>query len=262
MFRVSASLVRGAAPHRPWPDARLRLEAPVVVAAPCGVLRTADPYPCRCSKRTSSRRPVPFHKNEIAERSIQPPPRVRPSQRRPWPISDIIKKLLQRHEPLAEPHPDPETKARLVRSAQHPSIVPMKRVSPKRRLASVQYDVVRSNHQFRELAIFNGMDRRQRRAQLPCIDPLLRPSPLEPRLRFGHTVLDGFDTIAARERTPRADPARLQDDVRVHEHGALVPRHFTDRPDARRHASRTGPPSLRRSGRAGRRRGGARHGLR
>lgn len=49
------------------------------------------------------------------------------------------------------------------------------------------------------------------------------------RLRFGDAILHDFETIAARERASRAGPAGLQDDVRVHEYGAKVRRHFTDR---------------------------------
>ena len=117
-------------------------------------------------------------------------------------MSGVVEKAFQRHEPLAEAHPDPEAQAGLVRAAQDPGAVPMERVGPERCFAPVQFDAGRPDRQCRALPVFDGMDRRQRRAQLSGIDPPFRPPPLEPRLRFGHAVLHGFDRVAARERAP------------------------------------------------------------
>ena len=59
------------------------------------------------------------------------------------------------HEPLSGPH-------------GYTGVVPMERVSPERRFAPVQYDVVRPNRQFRALTIPDGMGHRQHCAQPPA----------------------------------------------------------------------------------------------
>lgn len=115
----------------------------------------------------------------------------------------------------------------------------MKRVSPKRRLAPVQCNVGYLHRQFRTLAIRDGVNCYQRRTQFLRIDLSFRPPHLETGLRFGHTILDGFDWIASRESAPRTSPVTFQDNVRVYEHGAMVPHHrssqFDRELDAVRH---------------------------
>ena len=78
----------------------------------------------------------------------------------------------------------------------------MERMRLKRRLAAVQCDVRYPHREFRTFAVRDGMNRRQGCAQLPGVDPPLRPPPLKAGLRFRHAILDGFDAIAARQRAP------------------------------------------------------------
>lgn len=114
---------------------------------------------------------VSLGKNDFTERASVPRRRVRSPQRRPRTMPRVIEKPLQRHESLAEPHADPETEARLVRSAQHPCVVATKRVRPKRRLAPVQHDVGRTERQFRARDLRQGGPPRATRAA-----PLRRPA--------------------------------------------------------------------------------------
>ena len=201
-----------------------------------------------------------FHKDEVSECSVQPPPRVGPPQSRSGPISDIIEKPLQRYEPVVQPKLNAATNASLVRAAQQPSVRPIECMSPKRSFASIQCNVGNPGGQFRTFVKFDCMDRRKRRTQLPSVDPLFWPSTLESRLRFRYAILHSLDGVASRERAPRAGPVGFQDDIRVNEYGAMVSYHFTDQPGSRHRVRRTSPPNLRWSTQAGWRCGGSRHG--
>ena len=69
------------------------------------------------------------------------------------------------------------------------------------------------------------MNARQPVPQLRLIDPVFGPAALEPRLGLRDAILHGFHDITACQRPPGSCPVGLQDDVRVHQHGAAMPSH-------------------------------------
>ena len=200
--------------------------------------------------------------NDRVQCTCKPSLCVRLLQSRAWSDSDFLKEPFQRNEPFSISELNADTHAGLVGTAKDPVVVPSKRVSPERLLTQVQRDAGRLrfllHRQLSKLAVVNGMNCCESGAQLMRFDPASRITPLPSRLGFRHALLDRFDSVPADERTPRTDPAGLQDRVRVNEHRTLVKRHVTALPGERRRALQTGPPNLRWSSQEGGRRGEAR----
>ena len=71
------------------------------------------------------------------------------------------------------------------------------------------------------------MHRCHRRTQSVRINSSFRSPPLFAGLRFRNPILDSLNAVAARECAPRSYAVRLQDDVRVNEHGAMMSSHRT-----------------------------------
>ena len=69
------------------------------------------------------------------------------------------------------------------------------------------------------------MDRIQGISQFAFMDLQLRPAALGTCLRFSDAILDGFHRVATRQRSPRSCPVGLQYDVRIDQHGTLMPGH-------------------------------------
>ena len=79
-------------------------------------------------------------------------------------------------------------------------------MSPERFFADVQYDVVRTQSQFRAFHIADGANRAERASQCGFVDPPLGTPPLGSGLGFGHAFLYGLYAVAAGQRTPRRHP--------------------------------------------------------
>ena len=117
-------------------------------------------------------------------------------------MADGTEKPFQRHQPLAKPEPNATAKTGPVRPAQDPGVVPAARVSPQRLFAAVQSDVVGPDRQFRAFLRSDRVNHPERVSKPAFVDPALRLAALGPRLRFVDAFLDGFHSVAPRERVP------------------------------------------------------------
>ena len=151
--------------------------------------------------------------------------RVLAAQSLPWPETDAIEEIFQRHEPFTKLEPDTATKAGPVRPAQDPCVVAGQRMSPKRSLADVQRDVGNPDRQLGSFPIADGMDRLQGGAQILLVDLPCQWSLLKAGLCFDHALLDSFYRVTADKCSPCAHPVGLQDAVRVYQYDAPVPSH-------------------------------------
>ena len=125
-------------------------------------------------------------------------------------MASILEQSFQRHQTLEEPEPHSETQACLVRSAQHPTIVPMEGVRPERSLSAIQGDVGHPHGQFGTFPVPDSMNHCQRRTQFQRVDLPFRPSLLKPGLCFRHAILDGFNPVATRNRAIQKESCHPQ----------------------------------------------------
>lgn len=137
-----------------------------------------------------------------------------------------LEEFLERPHFLSTAYSHAESKAGSIRSAEHPRILPRKRMRPEASLPYVQVDIRCLEQRHCQLSCrhrvgWNG----ERISKLGRVDLLLLPTPLKAGLRFRDAVFDCLHRISPCQRAPSADAPALQDDVRIHQHGTPMTRH-------------------------------------
>ena len=140
-------------------------------------------------------------------------------------MAGLVEQTLQRDEPFAAPQPYAATKTRLVRPARDSVITAAQCVCPKRGFGPIEREFASPDRRHRAFLLPDRMKGREPVPQLRPVDPVLGPAALEPGLGLRDAILDGLHGVAARQRPPESCPVGLQDDIRVHQHGAAMPSH-------------------------------------
>ena len=150
-----------------------------------------------------------FGQNVFVQHSLVPLPRILSAELGSLSGSDVLKQHLHRHEPLAKPQSHSTTEAGPIWPAKNPVVITPQSVCPKRGLALVQRDVASPDSQHSTLQIIYRMDSGEPCSELCLVNLLLGPTTLEPGLRSGYAILDGFHLAAARECPPSSGPVSL-----------------------------------------------------